>query len=99
MSGENACLVCGAAGADVPAARRLPFGSNTAVEFLAQFCVIDADVFRELQTNVDARRVCKACDVVLTDCDSCIHQLERALETWRREMNERRVENEAKSKE
>jgi hypothetical protein len=96
MPDETACLVCGAPAADVPAASRLPFNSTSAVEFLAQFCVIDADVFRELQSDIDGRRMCKSCHQVLTNCDQWSRQLEQELEKWRLEVAERRSENTGK---
>jgi hypothetical protein len=93
MSDETACLVCGAPAAGVPVASQLPFSSSSAVDFLAQFCVIDADVFNELQSEIDKRRICKSCHHALIDCDEWSHQLEQGLETWRLEVADRRSEN------
>jgi hypothetical protein len=74
----------------------LPHGSTSAVEFLAQYRVIDDDVFRGLFEDVDKRRVCKSCSDVLTDCAAWSDKVEEALESLRRHVLDRRAEHEAK---
>jgi hypothetical protein len=96
MANEPACVICGDPSAEVPAALRLPHGSASAVEFLAQYRVIDDDVFRELNGDVDRRRVCKSCSNVLTDCAAWSDKLEAALECLRRDLLDRQAEHEIK---
>jgi hypothetical protein len=74
----------------------LPHGSTSVVEFLAQYRVIDDELFRELNGDVDRRRVCKSCSNVLTDCAAWSDKLEEALEILRRHVLDRRAEHDAK---
>jgi hypothetical protein len=88
-------MVCGDRNADFPAASRLPFGLLSPAEFLVQYGVIedDDDASRQLQGDVDRRRICALCNRVLTDCVAWDGQLEEALETMRRDVLSKRAHN------